>query len=150
MGRESPSFVCGENGPLHLDGSKIHPSIGCLPMSSPDPMIAAHMPNFNPLMQIQPNGLSAIAAAQYRVAGLLGGHMMCPPTSMHTGLMASPPHFTSGFHGTGFQSPNSPWAFLRPENNVASLDLRKTSIEALRLKAKEFSSGLENEVSETS
>ena len=149
LGRESPSFI-NESGHLGMEGSKLLPPMGChLPMPiGQDSMLAAQISSMqsslNPLLQIQQNGFNPLTAPfmQNRlpqtVAGLFGGHMMCPSTSMPNGLLSSPfgPSINVG------AQPNGPWSLIRPDKS-GSLDLRKTSIDALRIKAKEFATGLE-------
>ena len=125
--------------------------MGChmpLHMGQQENLLTTQMPPIqgpiNPLLQIQQTGFNPLTAPfiQNRlpqaVTGLFGAHMMYPPTSVANRLINSP--FGHGIPIAG--QPASPWSLLRPDK-TGSLDLRKTSIDALRVKAKEYSTGLE-------
>ena len=145
MGRESPSFYAGEPLPPMADMT----GVGLPPMMGPhiplpaDPLLAARMSSIsgiNPLLAFQQTGLSSLAAhyMQQKIpfGGLFNGYMfqgaaMTLPPGMMTSHLAPNVTSTSPSSNAGHPKASS------PESD--SLDMRKSSIDVLRMKAKEHS-----------
>ncbi len=170
LGRDSPNFLSCE--PQHQLPELIGPMLNPFPMATgPDPLLAAKIPSFpglHPMLALQaahaqhqaaaaaagtlsPAGFAAHYLQNKAGAGGLGGLfagynvMLHPPSAppLHPGFMTPPaPPMAPGPENL------SAAARLFPSDSVAheSVDMRKSSIDALRLKAREHSASIEHRI----
>ncbi|XP_064620922.1 retinal homeobox protein Rx1-like [Lineus longissimus] len=145
LGRESPSFIPGDHiQALPEMPPMMHPLH--IPMGS-DPLWAARMQNLtglNPMLAFHQSGLGGLAA-QYSHGKLPFGGLTLPGY-----LPTMPPHLgafmpnvsASMVSGTS----TSPLNLAQPRfpGDGGPFDVRKTSIDALRLKAKEHSATMDH------
>ncbi|XP_074650325.1 uncharacterized protein LOC141905380 [Tubulanus polymorphus] len=142
LGRESPSFMHGDHMPPM---SELPHMMGHLPIPlGGDPLWAARMQNLtglNPLLALQHGGLSGMAAAHYAGQGKLPfGGLTLPPgylPGFPTGIPASFIHANNT--AISAASTNSPLNLVSSRFPLegAGFDVRKSSIDALRMKAQE-------------
>ena len=160
MGRESPNFLSGEPPQMMPD---LPPMLNPHPLATgPDPIMAARMGNMaslNPFMALQQGGINGLAAHYLQNKASFGGlftgymfpHHHGAPMMPH-GFPGMPPVVTSG----SCLSPPTPETIMasrmfshvhldsRGSGPPESLDMRKSSIDALRMKAREHSVSLEH------
>ena len=154
LGRESPNFLSGEPlPPVPELGAMMNP----LPMATgPDPLLAARMQNlasFNPMLGLPPGALGGLTShyMQSRAAfgGLFSGYVLQSPPSHphlpHPSFMAS-----IATSSPPMTSPDPVLTSRMFGDSPDSLDMRKTSIDALRMKAREHSASLEHSTSKPS
>lgn len=151
LGRESPSFMGCEPSLPEIASPMMNP----LPMATgPDPLLAARMQNFaagfNPMLAFQQGGLTGLAAHYLNnkaaFGGLFTGYVLPPH---HPGAPGVPHPALFPPATTTLPSTPSPEALVASRLYMDShdtLDLRKSSIDALRLKAREHSASLENSI----
>ena len=155
LGRERPRFLTSEPMPPMPD---LTPMMNPLPMATgPDPLVAARMSNFasfNPMFALQQGGLNSLAAHylhnSHKAASFGGlftaGYMFHPPTAaplataVHPGLMTSVPTSSSSMPS----QPEVASSRMFPDSHHDTLDLRKSSIDALRMKAREHSATIDH------
>lgn len=147
MGRESPNFMHGDHLPGMMPdlGAMMAGHLPGMPYAT-DPLWAARMQNItglNPMMAFQPNGLGHFASKLPFSAGIpLPGYIH----GLHAGLGAFLP--STGVSAAAAMAASSTPLNLTPSsrfnNESPAFDVRKSSIEALRLKAKEHSANVEN------
>ena len=136
------------------------PMMNPLPMATgPDPLLAARMQaTFNPMIAFQQGGLSGLAAHYLHnkaaaFGGLFSGYVLPPPHPGAPGL-PHPALFPPGPGGPPVNTPDAAalvasrlYMESAATANSDTLDLRKSSIDALRLKAREHSATLETGIS---
>ncbi len=163
LGRESPNFMSTEPMPPLPD---LTPMINPLPMATgPDPLLAARMqnfPGFNPMLALQQGGIGGLAAhyihnshkaaAAASFGGLFAsGYMFHPPTAAplvaHPGFL---PHMAHASVPTSIPSSPDRETMIQSRIFVDSrpdtLDLRKSSIDALRMKARDYSANMDHDI----
>lgn len=142
LGRESPNFLQGEPGPSLADLPHL-PAAGSGYPSPADPYWSTrltHLTGVNPMMAFHQNSINNMAAAHYMqgkmpFGGLLANYVVNTNSFGIPGILLG-----GGIPGVPSSSsllspPTSSRFNLDPE----SLDLRRSSIDKLRLKAKEHS-----------
>ena len=140
MGRDSPNFM--ENANPCLDSPKIHHAIGIPMPIAPDPLIAAQMPN-SPVHVLSGNlnPLAHYMQSRVPMTGFLGGPMMfSSPHGLSNGFLGS---HLAGIHGNQGHNPFTAALIANATETSrenGSVDMRKSSIDSLRTKAKEYSS----------
>ena len=150
LGRESPSFLTDHG---HM-APELPPLMAHFPVpTGPDPLVAARMnlssAGMNPMLAIQhAASLSHYMQNKTAFAGLFptaAGYMLHSPPGHLAGHPAAA-MFTSSHQGMppnpSISASLAPTRFFMDSNE--SLDLRKSSIDALRLKAKEHAAVIDN------
>ncbi|XP_060068920.1 retinal homeobox protein Rx1-like [Ylistrum balloti] len=143
LGRESPNFLQGDSGPSLADLPHIPAGSGY--PSPSDPYWSTrltHLTGVNPMMAFHQNNISSMAAAHYMqgkmpFGGLLANYVVNTNSFGIPGILLG--GGMPGVPSSSLLSPTSSRYNMDPE----SLDLRRSSIDKLRLKAKEHSASTE-------
>ncbi|ELT93804.1 hypothetical protein CAPTEDRAFT_169576 [Capitella teleta] len=156
LGRESPTFL-GPDRPTDIP-SLLGPVSLPIP-TGPDPLLAARMQAcFNPMVALQQGGLPGLAALHmHQKASFPNGFLPTSSTgylfNSHGSPLAAAAPFMAAAAAAGQGFSTNPLFNLvnqRSRMNAEmqdSIDLRKSSIEELRLRAKEHSGGRDSVLS---